>query len=88
MNKKQTQGFKQCVVTPAGDTVSSDFIAMKSQLNNQFKVIWGKCKGHGWWPGRIAKDSELDGDPEKPGDPTRWVQWYGDFKYSEVITFF
>lgn len=47
-------------------------------------VIWGKCKGHGMWPGRIAKESELDGDPEKPGDPTRWVQWFGDFKFSET----
>ena len=36
------------------------------------------------WPGRIANSSELKGPRDKPNDPTRWIKWFGDHKFTEV----
>jgi len=46
--------------------------------------VWGKCKGFGWWPGRIANHHELVGPIDPPDDPTRWIKWFGDYKFTEV----
>nr|XP_039256115.1 DNA (cytosine-5)-methyltransferase 3B-like isoform X3 [Styela clava] len=47
-------------------------------------LVWAKFKGIGWWPGRIADRKELSGPLDLPDEPTRWVHWFGDHKYSET----
>jgi len=40
------------------------------------------------WPGRIANRSELKGPVDLLDDPTRWIKWYGDHKFTEVSKVF
>ena len=49
--------------------------------------MWGRCRGFGMWPGRIANRSELKGPVDPLDDPTRWINWYGDHKFTEVSYF-
>uniref|UniRef100_H2ZR26 DNA (cytosine-5-)-methyltransferase n=1 Tax=Ciona savignyi TaxID=51511 RepID=H2ZR26_CIOSA len=48
------------------------------------QLVWGKCRGFGWWPGRIANRTELSGPIDPPDDPTRWIKWFGDAKFTET----
>lgn len=46
------------------------------------ELVWGKIKGFSWWPAIVvsyratAKRQAVSG--------MRWVQWFGDGKFSEV----
>eukprot|EP00057_Strongylocentrotus_purpuratus_P032374 XP_787412.3 PREDICTED: DNA (cytosine-5)-methyltransferase 3A [Strongylocentrotus purpuratus] len=45
------------------------------------QLVFGKMKGFCWWPGRIVH--HYDRSIREPPPPlTRWVQWFGDDKYS------
>ncbi|KFO77484.1 DNA (cytosine-5)-methyltransferase 3B, partial [Cuculus canorus] len=60
-------------------------IALEYQDGKEFGIgdlVWGKIKGFSWWPAIVvsyratAKRQAVSG--------MRWVQWFGDGKFSEV----
>ncbi|NWH45212.1 DNM3B methyltransferase, partial [Fregata magnificens] len=60
-------------------------IALEYQDGKEFgigELVWGKIKGFSWWPAIVvsyratAKRQAVSG--------MRWVQWFGDGKFSEV----
>uniref|UniRef100_F6RXI9 DNA (cytosine-5-)-methyltransferase n=1 Tax=Monodelphis domestica TaxID=13616 RepID=F6RXI9_MONDO len=45
-------------------------------------LVWGKIKGFSWWPAIVVSWKSNTKRQAIPG--MRWVQWFGDGKYSEV----
>ncbi|NXT87281.1 DNM3B methyltransferase, partial [Anhinga rufa] len=70
----------------AEETESRDAgMALEYQDGKEFgigELVWGKIKGFSWWPAIVvsyratAKRQAVSG--------MRWVQWFGDGKFSEV----
>ncbi|NXW42533.1 DNM3B methyltransferase, partial [Nyctiprogne leucopyga] len=69
----------------AEETESRDGMALEYQDGKEFgigELVWGKIKGFSWWPAIVvsyratAKRQAVSG--------MRWVQWFGDGKFSEV----
>uniref|UniRef100_A0A4X2L8T2 DNA (cytosine-5-)-methyltransferase n=1 Tax=Vombatus ursinus TaxID=29139 RepID=A0A4X2L8T2_VOMUR len=46
------------------------------------ELVWGKIKGFSWWPAIVVSWKSNTKRQAVPG--MRWVQWFGDGKYSEV----
>ena len=47
------------------------------------QLVWGKRKGHGWWPGGIISAAEsFRGRP--PYDGHQWIKWFAEKKTSQV----
>ncbi|XP_069507126.1 DNA (cytosine-5)-methyltransferase 3B isoform X2 [Ambystoma mexicanum] len=46
------------------------------------ELVWGKIKGFSWWPALIVSWKDTGRRPA--GFGTRWLQWFGDGKISEV----
>lgn len=44
--------------------------------------MWGKIKGFSWWPGIVVSWRATGKRQANPG--MRWLQWFGDGKFSEV----
>ncbi|XP_027723690.1 DNA (cytosine-5)-methyltransferase 3B [Vombatus ursinus] len=58
---------------------------MEYQDGREFHVgelVWGKIKGFSWWPAIVVSWKSNTKRQAVPG--MRWVQWFGDGKYSEV----
>lgn len=47
------------------------------------QLIWGKLKGFDWWPGVVV---ELKTQANENHGTGIWVKWYGDNKFSKVIS--
>ncbi|XP_078482133.1 DNA (cytosine-5)-methyltransferase 3A-like [Ciona intestinalis] len=60
------------------------FVPPRRIIPREDLLVWGKCRGFGWWPGRIANTGELSGPIDPPDDPTRWIKWFGDEKFTET----
>ncbi|XP_057636506.1 DNA (cytosine-5)-methyltransferase 3B-like [Chionomys nivalis] len=45
-------------------------------------LVWGKIKGFSWWPAMVVSWKATSKRQAMPG--MRWVQWFGDGKFSEV----
>ncbi|XP_066558384.1 DNA (cytosine-5)-methyltransferase 3B isoform X2 [Amia ocellicauda] len=46
------------------------------------ELVWGKIKGFSWWPGIVVTWRATGKRQASPG--MRWLQWFGDGKFSEV----
>ncbi|XP_078507919.1 DNA (cytosine-5)-methyltransferase 3B isoform X3 [Lissotriton helveticus] len=46
------------------------------------ELVWGKIKGFSWWPALVVSWKDTGRRPASLG--TRWLQWFGDGKISEV----
>ncbi|XP_078144184.1 DNA (cytosine-5)-methyltransferase 3B [Centroberyx gerrardi] len=46
------------------------------------ELVWGKIKGFSWWPGIVVTWRATDKRQATHG--MRWLQWFGDGKFSEV----
>ncbi|KAM9528056.1 DNA (cytosine-5)-methyltransferase 3B [Guaruba guarouba] len=46
------------------------------------ELVWGKIKGFSWWPAIVVSHRATAKRPAASG--MRWVQWFGDGKFSEV----
>uniref|UniRef100_A0A672YP49 DNA (cytosine-5-)-methyltransferase n=1 Tax=Sphaeramia orbicularis TaxID=375764 RepID=A0A672YP49_9TELE len=46
------------------------------------ELVWGKIKGFSWWPGIVVTWRVTGKRPANHG--MRWLQWFGDGKFSEV----
>ncbi|NXC44515.1 DNM3B methyltransferase, partial [Penelope pileata] len=46
------------------------------------ELVWGKIKGFSWWPAIVV--SYRATSKRQAGSGMRWVQWFGDGKFSEV----
>ncbi|XP_074067983.1 DNA (cytosine-5)-methyltransferase 3B isoform X3 [Macrotis lagotis] len=58
---------------------------MEYQDGKEFHIgelVWGKIKGFSWWPAIVVSWKSNTKRQAIPG--MRWVQWFGDGKYSEV----
>ncbi|NXD84448.1 DNM3B methyltransferase, partial [Halcyon senegalensis] len=69
----------------AEEPESRDGVVLEYQDGKDFgigELVWGKIKGFSWWPAIVvsyratAKRQAVSG--------MRWVQWFGDGKFSEV----
>ncbi|XP_010767917.1 DNA (cytosine-5)-methyltransferase 3B-like, partial [Notothenia coriiceps] len=45
-------------------------------------LVWGKIKGFSWWPGIVVTWRATGKRQASHG--MRWLQWFGDGKFSEV----
>lgn len=45
-------------------------------------LVWGKIKGFSWWPAMVVSWKATSKRQAMAG--MRWVQWFGDGKFSEV----
>uniref|UniRef100_A0A8C7ZVN4 DNA (cytosine-5-)-methyltransferase n=1 Tax=Oryzias sinensis TaxID=183150 RepID=A0A8C7ZVN4_9TELE len=48
------------------------------------ELVWGKIKGFSWWPGIVVTWRATGKRQASHG--MRWLQWFGDGKFSEVKT--
>ncbi|XP_019747154.1 DNA (cytosine-5)-methyltransferase 3B-like isoform X2 [Hippocampus comes] len=46
------------------------------------ELVWGKIKGFSWWPGMVVTWRATGKRQANHG--MRWLQWFGDGKFSEV----
>ncbi|XP_033923004.1 DNA (cytosine-5)-methyltransferase 3B isoform X1 [Melopsittacus undulatus] len=68
------------------ETESRDVgMALEYQDGKDFgigELVWGKIKGFSWWPAIVVSYRATAKRPAASG--MRWVQWFGDGKFSEV----
>ncbi|XP_071882560.1 DNA (cytosine-5)-methyltransferase 3B isoform X2 [Anas platyrhynchos] len=60
-------------------------IALEYQDGKEFgigELVWGKIKGFSWWPAIVVSYRATSKRQAVSG--MRWVQWFGDGKFSEV----
>ncbi|KAF3860786.1 hypothetical protein F7725_001041 [Dissostichus mawsoni] len=68
-------------------TSSSSEIQPEYNDNKGFglgELVWGKIKGFSWWPGIVVTWRATGKRQASHG--MRWLQWFGDGKFSEVRT--
>uniref|UniRef100_A0A8C9GJ59 DNA (cytosine-5)-methyltransferase 3B n=1 Tax=Piliocolobus tephrosceles TaxID=591936 RepID=A0A8C9GJ59_9PRIM len=68
------------VEADGGDGDSSEY-----QDGKEFGIgdlVWGKIKGFSWWPAMVVSWKATSKRQAMSG--MRWVQWFGDGKFSEV----
>uniref|UniRef100_A0AAQ4QQ26 DNA (cytosine-5-)-methyltransferase n=1 Tax=Gasterosteus aculeatus aculeatus TaxID=481459 RepID=A0AAQ4QQ26_GASAC len=46
------------------------------------ELVWGKIKGFSWWPGMVVTWRATG--KRQASNGMRWLQWFGDGKFSEV----
>ncbi|XP_035302416.1 DNA (cytosine-5)-methyltransferase 3B isoform X2 [Cricetulus griseus] len=64
---------------------SKDGDSTEYQDDKEFGIgdlVWGKIKGFSWWPAMVVSWKATSKRQAMPG--MRWVQWFGDGKFSEV----
>ncbi|NXQ90956.1 DNM3B methyltransferase, partial [Nyctibius grandis] len=60
-------------------------LALEYQDGKEFgigELVWGKIKGFSWWPAIVV--SHRATAKRQAGAGMRWVQWFGDGKFSEI----
>uniref|UniRef100_A0A3B3XF91 DNA (cytosine-5-)-methyltransferase n=1 Tax=Poecilia mexicana TaxID=48701 RepID=A0A3B3XF91_9TELE len=71
----------------SSSTTSSSEVQPEYNDNKGFGVgelVWGKIKGFSWWPGIVVTWRAMGKRQASHG--MRWLQWFGDGKFSEVKT--
>ncbi|XP_027866826.1 DNA (cytosine-5)-methyltransferase 3B isoform X1 [Xiphophorus couchianus] len=69
----------------SSSTTSSSEVQPEYNDNKGFGVgelVWGKIKGFSWWPGIVVTWRAMGKRQASHG--MRWLQWFGDGKFSEV----
>ncbi|KAL1785381.1 DNA (cytosine-5)-methyltransferase 3B isoform X3 [Sigmodon hispidus] len=67
------------------DAESKDGDSTEYQDDKEFGIgdlVWGKIKGFSWWPAMVVSWKATSKRQAMPG--MRWVQWFGDSKFSEI----
>lgn len=81
---KSNAGFSECENVHLWSTMSN-FRIFPPQDNKGFgigELVWGKIKGFSWWPGMVVPWRATGKRQASHG--MRWLQWFGDGKFSEV----
>ncbi|XP_078507928.1 DNA (cytosine-5)-methyltransferase 3B isoform X7 [Lissotriton helveticus] len=66
-----------------GSGSPKDGVAQKDGKGSAIgELVWGKIKGFSWWPALVVSWKDTGRRPASLG--TRWLQWFGDGKISEV----
>ncbi|XP_025119441.1 DNA (cytosine-5)-methyltransferase 3B isoform X7 [Bubalus kerabau] len=67
------------------DTDGRDADSTEYQDGKEFGIgdlVWGKIKGFSWWPAMVVSWKATSKRQAMSG--MRWVQWFGDGKFSEI----
>lgn len=70
---------------PTGLSHCNSFMWFFLQDGKEFGIgdlVWGKIKGFSWWPAMVVSWKATSKRQAMSG--MRWVQWFGDGKFSEV----
>nr|XP_012610396.1 DNA (cytosine-5)-methyltransferase 3B isoform X2 [Microcebus murinus]XP_012610397.1 DNA (cytosine-5)-methyltransferase 3B isoform X2 [Microcebus murinus]XP_012610398.1 DNA (cytosine-5)-methyltransferase 3B isoform X2 [Microcebus murinus] len=76
----QQEGLESPQVDAERDVDSAEY-----QDGKEFGIgdlVWGKIKGFSWWPAMVVSWKATSKRQAMSG--MRWVQWFGDGKFSEV----
>ncbi|XP_015503419.1 DNA (cytosine-5)-methyltransferase 3B isoform X2 [Parus major] len=80
------EGQNSSVELGAEESESRDMgMALEYQDGKEFgigELVWGKIKGFSWWPAIVVSHRATAKRQAVSG--MRWVQWFGDGKFSEV----
>ncbi|XP_004687345.1 PREDICTED: DNA (cytosine-5)-methyltransferase 3B isoform X3 [Condylura cristata] len=71
--------------SPQVDVEGRDADSTEYQDGKEFGIgdlVWGKIKGFSWWPAMVVSWKATSKRQAMSG--MRWVQWFGDGKFSEV----
>ncbi|XP_047602343.1 DNA (cytosine-5)-methyltransferase 3B isoform X5 [Lutra lutra] len=71
--------------SPQVDLEARDADSAEYQDGKEFGIgdlVWGKIKGFSWWPAMVVSWKATSKRQAMSG--MRWVQWFGDGKFSEV----
>ncbi|XP_062947163.1 DNA (cytosine-5)-methyltransferase 3B isoform X10 [Cynocephalus volans] len=71
--------------SPLVDVEGRDGDSAEYQDGKEFGIgdlVWGKIKGFSWWPAMVVSWKTTSKRQAMSG--MRWVQWFGDGKFSEV----
>uniref|UniRef100_A0A8C0JTD7 DNA (cytosine-5)-methyltransferase 3B n=1 Tax=Canis lupus dingo TaxID=286419 RepID=A0A8C0JTD7_CANLU len=71
--------------SPQVDAEGRDADSAEYQDGKEFGIgdlVWGKIKGFSWWPAMVVSWKATSKRQAMSG--MRWVQWFGDGKFSEV----
>ncbi|XP_029391613.1 DNA (cytosine-5)-methyltransferase 3B [Mus pahari] len=78
-------GDQEAMDTTQVDAESRDGDSTEYQDDKEFGIgdlVWGKIKGFSWWPAMVVSWKDTSKRQAMPG--MRWVQWFGDGKFSEI----
>ncbi|XP_052039938.1 DNA (cytosine-5)-methyltransferase 3B isoform X6 [Apodemus sylvaticus] len=78
-------GDQEGMDTTQADADSRDGDSTEYQDDKEFGIgdlVWGKIKGFSWWPAMVVSWKATSKRQAMPG--MRWVQWFGDGKFSEI----
>ncbi|KAK2109815.1 DNA (cytosine-5)-methyltransferase 3B, partial [Saguinus oedipus] len=70
--------------SPQVEADSRDGDSSEYQDGKEFGIgdlVWGKIKGFSWWPAMVVSWKATSKRQAMSG--MRWVQWFGDGKFSE-----
>ncbi|KAJ3589381.1 hypothetical protein NHX12_010226 [Muraenolepis orangiensis] len=89
-NKPQTPG-PELMEADSKDSAQSTSSTTSLEVQAEYKdnkgfgigdLVWGKIKGFSWWPGMVVTWRATSKRQANHG--MRWLQWFGDGKFSEV----
>ncbi|XP_045384785.1 DNA (cytosine-5)-methyltransferase 3B isoform X2 [Lemur catta] len=76
---------QESLESPQVDAEGRDADSTEYQDGKEFGIgdlVWGKIKGFSWWPAMVVSWKATSKRQAMSG--MRWVQWFGDGKFSEV----
>ncbi|XP_040303283.1 DNA (cytosine-5)-methyltransferase 3B isoform X6 [Herpailurus yagouaroundi] len=76
---------QESLESPQVDVEGTDADNTEYQDGKEFGIgdlVWGKIKGFSWWPAMVVSWKATSKRQAMSG--MRWVQWFGDGKFSEV----
>ncbi|XP_058418910.1 DNA (cytosine-5)-methyltransferase 3B isoform X5 [Diceros bicornis minor] len=76
---------QESLESPQVDADGRDADSTEYQDGKEFGIgdlVWGKIKGFSWWPAMVVSWKATSKRQAMSG--MRWVQWFGDGKFSEV----
>ncbi|XP_060794035.1 DNA (cytosine-5)-methyltransferase 3B isoform X2 [Neoarius graeffei] len=80
------QDSKDSAQSSATSTSTTDTASQPEYNDNKGfgigELVWGKIKGFSWWPGMVVTWRATGKRQASHG--MRWLQWFGDGKFSEV----
>uniref|UniRef100_A0A3B1K825 DNA (cytosine-5-)-methyltransferase n=1 Tax=Astyanax mexicanus TaxID=7994 RepID=A0A3B1K825_ASTMX len=81
------QDSKDSAQSSTTSTSTTDIVASQPEYNDNKgfgigELVWGKIKGFSWWPGMVVTWRATGKRQASHG--MRWLQWFGDGKFSEV----
>ncbi|XP_042080998.1 DNA (cytosine-5)-methyltransferase 3B isoform X3 [Haplochromis burtoni] len=83
--EQDSKDSAQSTSAQSTSTLSSSETKQEYSDNKGFgigELVWGKIKGFSWWPGIVVTWRATGKRQASHG--MRWLQWFGDGKFSEV----